>query len=122
MDQRFEAAVASFNRRDYFSSQESFEQIWQDAAPEDRPFLEALVQLSVALHLRFHRGGGRGSQHLLQGCLVKLEDCSPRWWGIDIQALRDEVGAFLDDLRRMRGAGPRWSERWRVPRIRWARE
>jgi len=120
-DPRFAEAIAAFNRRDYFSSQQRFEQIWHDATADDRAFLEALVQLSVALHLRFHRGGARGSQHLLQACLVKLEDSPSHWWGVDMQALRDEVLAYVEDLRRARAAGPRWSERWRVPRIHWVR-
>ena len=43
---------------------------WREAAPADRAFLEALVQLAGGLHLRTRRGGTRGAVHLLSQAMV----------------------------------------------------
>ncbi|GIW41713.1 MAG: hypothetical protein KatS3mg076_2290 [Candidatus Binatia bacterium] len=112
------AAIESFNRADYFSSQEQFERAWHESSEEERPFVEALVQLSVALYLHFHRGGGRGRNHLLQACLLRLEDYRPSYLEIDVDALYDDVSSYLEELRRNKVASRRWFEKRRAPKIR----
>ena len=117
MDPRFDEAVDLFNRRDYFSSQERFEQVWHDTDGPDRRLVESLIQLSVALHLHLNRGGGRGRNNLLQQCLIGLEDYLPSRLGIDVAALQEEVTVYLEDLKQTDVRGPRFFERWRVPKI-----
>ena len=117
MDPRLRQAIASFNQRDFFASQELFEQLWH-AGGEDKALLESLMQLSVALHLFFHRGGGKGTTGLLQRCLLGLEEVPSPSLGIDVRALEAEVGVYLEDLKASDARAPRLFERWRVPRIR----
>jgi len=45
-----------FNRGRYLSAQEVWEEAWRAAPAEERGFLEGLVQLAAALHLRTRRG------------------------------------------------------------------
>ena len=120
VDSRLAQAIDLFNRRDYFACQELFELVWQGSEGEDKQVLESLLQLSVALHLFFNRGGGKGTTGLLQRCLIGLEDRPSRHLGIDIEALSAEVTVYLEDLRQSDIRGPRLLERWRVPRIRQA--
>lgn len=117
MDPRLDQAIDLFNRREYFSSQERFEQVWRDTAQADRQLVASLVRLSVALHLHLNRGGGRGRNSLLQQCLVEMEDYRPAHLGIDVQALYDDVRAYLDGLTAHNVRRPRLFEGWRVPTI-----
>src|SRR5439155_26574938 len=55
--------VRLFNRGRYLSAQEVWEEAWRAAPAEERGFLEGLVQLAAALHLRTRRGATRGSVH-----------------------------------------------------------
>src|SRR5881396_2319968 len=79
-----------FNRGRYLSAQQEWEDAWRAAPAEERAFLEGLVQLAAALHLRTRRGATRGAVHLLSQALILLEDHRPRAHGIDV----DPVGAW----------------------------
>ncbi len=117
MDPRFDEAIELFNRRDYFASQERLEQVWHDAEDKDKTFVQALLRLTVALHLHMNRGGGHGTTNLLQHCLLELEDYLPAAMGVDVQALYEEVTVYLEDLKASKTRGARLFERWRVPKI-----
>jgi predicted metal-dependent hydrolase len=118
MEHRLADAVDLFNRREYFASQESFEQLWRESEGDDKKLLESLLQLSVALHLFFHRGGGKGTTGLLQRCLLGLEDLPAVQLGVDVKALSEEVTVYLEELKKGEIRGPRLLERWRVPKVR----
>jgi uncharacterized protein len=106
-----------FNRGRYLDAQMAWEEGWREGAGDDRPFLEALVQLAGALHLRTRRGGTRGAEHLLSQALVTLEDYLPAAHGLDVEALVTEFGAFGDWMRAV--ARPhRFTDSLRIPRLR----
>jgi len=109
--------VRLFNRGRYLDAQMVWEDGWRGGAGDDRPFLEALVQLAGALHLRTRRGGTRGAAHLLSQALVTLEDYRPAAHGLDVEALVTEFGAFVDWMRAV--ARPhRFTDSLRIPRLR----
>lgn len=110
-----------FNRTRYFVAQQVWEAAWQEAAPEDRGFLEGLVQLAGGLHLRTRRDGTRGAVHLLSQALVTLEDYRPAAHGVDVEALVDECGAFVTWLKGV-DRPHQVVDRLRLPRLRRARE
>jgi predicted metal-dependent hydrolase len=116
-DERLARGIDLFNRRDFFASHELFEALWREAAAAERPLYEALVQLATALHLRFNRGGQRGSVNLLTQALVHLEDLRPVAGGIDTAGLYEEVSGYVERLRAEPGAST-WLERLRAPKIR----
>ena len=106
-----------FNRGRYLDAQMAWEDGWRGGASDDRPFLEALVQLAGALHLRTQRGGTRGAEHLLSQALVTLEDYRPAAHGLDVEALVTEFGAYVDWMRAL--ARPhRFTDLLRIPRLR----
>lgn len=117
MDPRVPQGIELFNQRDYFASQELFEQAWHDGEADDKRLLESLMQLSVALHLFFNRGGGKGTTGLLQRCLIGMEDLQTTQLGIDVKSLAAEVGVYLEELKSSDARAPRLFERWRVPKI-----
>lgn len=119
MGDDFETGVELFNRRAYFASHEVWEEIWRTASKErDRKFLEALIQVAAALHLRFERGGGRGTRNLLFRAMVVLEDFRPSHRGIDVARFYDEVRSYAERVEEQKGTEAGWLDRWLVPRIR----
>jgi predicted metal-dependent hydrolase len=99
------------------------EELWRAAGEEeDRAFLEALVQVAAALHLRLRRGAHRGALNLLEQAVVRLDDHRPARMGVDVEALCRESEAYIESLRRAAGRKrPAWLERFRVPQIRTVR-
>ncbi len=111
------AGLRLFNRGRYLDAQGVWEDAWREAPTDDRPFLEGLVQLAGALHLRTRRGGTRGASHLLSQALVTLEDYRPAAHGLDVEALVSDFGAYGDWLRAV--ARPhRFTDALRIPRLR----
>ncbi len=106
-----------FNRGRYLSAQEVWEEDWRAAPAEERGFLEGLVQLAAALHLRTRRGATRGAVHLLAQALITLEDYRPAAQGIDVEALVAEFSAYLDWIKAI-DRPHRLLDRLRVPRLR----
>jgi predicted metal-dependent hydrolase len=109
--------IRLFNFGRYLSAQQAWEGIWRDAAPEDRPFLEALVQLAAALHLRTRRGATRGAVHLLSQALVTLEEYQPAAHGVDVEALLADFGAYREWIEKL-DRPHRLLDRVRIPRLR----
>ncbi len=106
-----------FNRGKYFDAQQVFEDGWQIATGADRPFLEGLVQLAAGLHLRTERGGLRGAEHLMSQGLATLEDFRPATHGLDVEALVNEFGVYVDWVREIRR--PHGFLDWRrIPKLR----
>ena len=109
--------VRLFNHGRYLDAQVVWEDAWRAAAPDDRAFLEALVQLAGGLQLRTRRGAMRGAEHLLSQALVTLEDYRPAAHGLDVEGLLTEFGAYVDWMRSI--ARPhRFADSLRIPRLR----
>ena len=106
-----------FNRGRYLSAQEVWEEAWRAAPAEERGFLEGLVQLAAALHLRTRRGATRGAVHLLAQALITLEDYRPAAHGVDVEALIADVDACIAWLRTL-DRPHRFLDRARLPHIR----
>lgn len=109
--------VRLFNRGRYLSAQQTWEAAWHESPGEDRPFLEALVQLAGGLHLRTRRGGEKGAEHLLQRALATLEDFRPARHGIDVDALVGEFAGYLAWMKEVRRPH-RLLDALRIPRLR----
>ena len=106
-----------FNRGRYLDAQALWEEVWRTAPTDDRPFLEALVQLAGGLHLRTRRGGMRGAEHLMSQALVTLEDYRPAAHGLDVDVLLKEFGDYVEWVRSL-GRPHRFADGLRIPRLR----
>ncbi len=105
-----------FNAGRYLSAQQVWEEAWREAPPEERAFLEALVQLAGGLHLRTRRGATRGAVQLMSQALILLEDYRPAAHGIDVARLVDEFAAYAEWVKASRRPH-RLLDRLRIPRI-----
>ncbi|MEA2625570.1 MAG: uncharacterized protein QOD06_1615 [Candidatus Binatota bacterium] len=113
-----ERGVDLFNRRRYFESHEVWEELWRSAEEPDKRFLSALIQIAAALHLRFQRGGGRGTRNLLVQAMMALEDFRPSHLGVDVARLYAELETFTERVEEQKEKEPGWLDRWLAPKIR----
>ena len=118
MNDSLKDAITLFNRRDYFACHEVLEEAWQKASEEDKKFYQGVIQLATALHLRFHRGGHRGTINLLTQALLQLENYCPQYQKVDVDTLYRGVETYLKELKSSKHARAGFFERLRVPRIR----
>jgi hypothetical protein len=112
------AAIDLYNRGEYLDSQVRFEQAMLELPEGDRAFAKGLLMLAGAMHLYFHRGGGRGTFNLMRQMLVTVDDYRPRHLGVEVEELFEAVSAYLEDLESRKSRQPRFIDRWLVPRIR----
>ena len=118
MSEPFERGVALFNRRVYFESHEVWEELWSVAEDREKKFIAALIQMAAALHLRFERGGGRGTRNLLVQALTAFEDCRPSYHGVDVERLYAELTSYTERVEERKESEAGWLDRWLVPKIR----
>ena len=115
----FERGVVLFNRREFFEAHEVWEAIWSEPSEErDRKFLEALIQVAAALHLRFRRGAGRGTRNLLVRAMVTLEDYRPTHRGVDVSRFHEELSTYAERVEGTKEHEAGWLDRWLAPKIR----
>jgi len=118
MHSKLKAAVALFNRREYFACHEILEEIWHEAVEEDKNFYEGLIRFATGLHLRFNRRAPQGAINLLTQGLMRIENYRPVHHGVDVARLYDEIDVHISDLKSAKNPQAGFFERWRVPRIR----
>jgi hypothetical protein len=119
MHSKLKDAIALFNRREYFACHEVLEEIWHEAAEEDKNFYEGLIRFATGLHLRFNRRVPQGAINLLTQGLMRIENYRPTYHGVDVARLYAEIDIHLSDLKVSKSSQAGFFERWRVPRIHW---
>ena len=90
----FYAALDQFNRRWYFESHETLEDLWMVTPLPERQFFQGIIQLAAAF-VHFARGEYPGIFKLLDAAEEKVEAFTPERFGVDTAAL-------LEDMRRAR--------------------
>ena len=77
------AAIEQFNKADFFSAHDSFEELWMECRKDDKDFFQGLVQLSVGM---FHLISGNltGAVSQLLKSVEKLEKFVPEFSNIDV--------------------------------------
>jgi hypothetical protein len=117
LEASFHGALDLYNRADYLGAQEALERLHQEADSSEQPVVRAMAILATAMHLHFHRGGGRGVVNLLQQFLLAVEERPAETLGVDLAQLAEAVEAYLADLRERRKPGAGFFDRWLAPRV-----
>jgi uncharacterized protein len=86
-----------YNAADFFAAHEDWESVWLTAPQPEKTFLQALIQVTVALH-HLHRKNPLGATRLLNAALRKLESYPPTFGGLDSSLLRDDIRDRLHTL------------------------
>lgn len=90
---------------EFFLAHEHWEDAWRAQQGAEKPFLQALIQIAVAMH-HFQRGNCIGAASLLTRALRRLEACPPQFAGIDVEALRSSLRRWLGALQSAEAAPP----------------
>lgn len=117
IDALIDEGLARFNRGKYLEAHERWEDGWHELPARPKAFVEALIQLATALHLRTQRGATRGVEHLVARALIGLEDFRPAAYGVAVDRVIDEYGTYLDWLREVKRPH-RMLDVMKIPRIR----
>jgi uncharacterized protein len=86
--------LACYRKGEFFRAHEFWESIWVASANPEKNLLQALIQITVALH-HAQSGNRTGAEILMRKALRRLESCPPHLGAISVPILRDEVSAWL---------------------------
>src|SRR5437773_12483560 len=88
-------ALDLFNRAAFFDAHEVWEDVWRAAPPEEKRFLQGLIQIAVAFH---HHSTGNlvGTHSLLERGTRNLDGSPDDFGGIDISKLRRVLATWRD--------------------------
>jgi len=94
----FLRGIDEFNRGLFFECHETLEDVWHATRGVDRDFYQGLIQVAVGF---YHIGNDnrRGGESQLEKGLVRLRRYPDVHLGVEIEALRGEVGLWLGLLR-----------------------
>ena len=100
----FRSGVAHFNAGRYYEAHEDWEELWRGLEGDDRLFVQALIQASVALH-HLGRRNAAGARSLARATFAKLALLPASKWGLDCEELAAGLAARLDPLLAHRPGG-----------------
>ena len=88
--------VRLFNQQEFFEAHEALEDLWRVYPGPDRPFLQGLIQVAVALEhsLRGNPKGARGVLHSAEGHLAPYR---PDHRGFDLEKLLEGAARHIGD-------------------------
>ena len=95
--------LAAYREGNFFLAHEFWEEQWRRSLLPEKTFVQALIQLSCAMH-HHQRGNPRGAYGQLNHALVKLQDFPAAYGGLNVGALRDEMAGWIVSLGAERSA------------------
>jgi uncharacterized protein len=120
MDARLRNGIRLFNAGRFFESHEVLEELYlQTTEKQDKPFLEGIIQLSVAFRLFCNFGDVDGPVRMIRQALVRLENYSPRYLRIKVNDLIQALEVWTQKAQAGGHTNPLAS--MRIPKIRISR-
>jgi len=104
MDPRFHHGADLFNRGEFFDAHEVWEDVWREAPPEHKKFLQGLIQIAVALH-HYSRGNVVGARSLLARADINLALYPATYLGIGNDDVRKQLAAARNAIEHGRQCG-----------------
>jgi uncharacterized protein len=98
-DPRYLAGIDHFNRHEYFDAHEVWEDLWHECGPENRRFIQGLIQAAVALY-HWNNGNWRGARRLFQSGRDYMSVYPSRHLGLDRERFWREMERAVVDLLR----------------------
>ncbi|MEZ4297143.1 MAG: DUF309 domain-containing protein [Polyangiaceae bacterium] len=117
-DTLFDEGLAAYEAGEYYDAHEKWEELWNDEDNDDhRRFLQALIQITSAVHKLVNDVEPRGSLRLLDRALEKTEGLPDPHGGIALTALRKGVLRFRKEAERALAEGLKTLDLTLVPPI-----
>jgi uncharacterized protein len=89
--------IALFNKAEFFDAHEALEDIWRDAPPENKKFLQGMVQIAVAFH-HYSTGNRVGMRSVLERAIKNLSEPAGSFGQIQLAALLQSLGQWREAL------------------------
>ena len=86
-----------YRNGEFFEAHEHWEAVWLGCAEPEKTFLQSLIQVSAAFH-HLRRGNAIGAASLLTRASDRLEGFPEVYGGIEVEALRESIRAWLNAL------------------------
>ena len=83
----------------FYDAHEHWEDAWRACGGPEKRFLQALIQIAVAMH-HFQHGNRIGAASLLARALRRLEEFPAVFSGVEVGLLRAGLGAWNDALEK----------------------
>jgi len=99
------AGLACYRNQEFFEAHEHWEGVWNQLVDPERLFLQALIQVTVAMH-HYRHANRAGALSLLHRALRKLEQFPECYGGMDVAGFKGEVRAWLLALENAAGIPP----------------
>ena len=94
MDTLLKQGIEHFNRREFFSAHEVWEQFYQSTDVDNKPFVEALVQLAAAFRLFQDFAETNGPVRMVYQALIRMENYHPICLQVRVKDLHDAAEAW----------------------------
>jgi len=90
-------AINLFNQAAFFDAHEVWEDVWRAAPPEEKKFLQGLIQVAVAFH---HHSTGNliGARSLLERATRNLQGYPEDHAGVQLSALLLSLATWKETL------------------------
>lgn len=98
----FHRGLEAYRAGHHFDAYDIWSQVHEEEKNEtNRRFLSALLQVTNAMHKVRHNAELRGSLHLLERALIKLDVLPDVYGGLDLAKFRDATRACLAEIARL---------------------
>ena len=89
--------LACYRAEKFWHAHEHWEQVWLQCAEPEKTFVQALIQITAAMH-HFQRNELLGTASLLGKALKRLEAYPVQFGGVDVEALRVSLRDWLNSI------------------------
>ena len=94
-EELFISGLRLFNDRKFYDAHEFWEELWLEHYLEDKKFIQALIQLTVAYY-HLSTGNLKGARSLLNKSLDKMKFFSPANRGIDVSGIIKSIDLSIE--------------------------
>jgi hypothetical protein len=120
MDARLRKGIRLFNAGQFFAAHEVLEELYLETSEkQDKPFLEGIIELSVAFRLLCDFGDVDGPVRMIRQALVRLENYSPRYLRVKVNDLIQALEQWTHEAKARGNTNPSASKG--IPKIRMSR-
>jgi len=91
--------ISLFNNAEFFDAHEALEDIWRAAPPENKKFLQGLVQVAVAFH-HYSTGNRVGMRSVLERAIRNLSEPPGSFEQFQLAQLLQSLGQWREALDR----------------------
>ena len=104
----FQRGLLAYRAGNHYDAHEIWEELWENEESDDhRRFLQALIQVTSALHKLLHGVGPRGSLRLLDSARAKLEGLPDAYGGVALGRFREGIERARGEFERLIAEGRR---------------